>query len=327
MSHEALLSGRLITKRNIYYQNPELFKSQSAVDDMIDNLAFTLGVGREDLNIVGTAKGLISGPIDLMLRDGFIRKCDSAGDTGILLPSVKLIAKINFGPVRWVLVIEKEATFRTLAAAKYSSASRAGHGILLTAKGYPDLATRRFLCLLHSLRPDLSLFALVDFDPHGIAIMRTYKHGSQRLEHEQDAAVPRLQWLGLHSSDVITNLSVKDQTPCDSLRDRDGQQPASQASAERFVSDLEKPTRSARQAREEESGEAILPLTERDRKKAVQVMREIWKGSMNEEGADQVRELQRMLVLNVKAEIQAVDSFGDIATWLDGKLSECCGIN
>lgn len=39
--------------RNIYYQNPELFRSQSIVDDMVDNLACTLGVGREDLNIVG----------------------------------------------------------------------------------------------------------------------------------------------------------------------------------------------------------------------------------------------------------------------------------
>jgi meiotic recombination protein SPO11 len=38
--------------RNIYYQNPDLFKSQSAVDEMVDNLAFTLGVCREDLNIV-----------------------------------------------------------------------------------------------------------------------------------------------------------------------------------------------------------------------------------------------------------------------------------
>ncbi|KAL2172499.1 hypothetical protein VTG60DRAFT_5253 [Thermothelomyces hinnuleus] len=170
MSHEALLSGK-----NIYYQNPELFKSQSAVDDMVDNLAFTLGVGREDLNIVATAKGLISGPIDLILRDGSIHSCDSASDTGILLPSVNLITKINFGLIRWVLVIEKEATFRTLAAAK---------------------------------------------------------------------------------------------------------------------------------------------------KKAVQVMREIWnQGNMTEEGSDQVRELQRMLMLNVKAEIQAVDSYGDIANWLDGKLS------
>ncbi|KAL2191401.1 DNA topoisomerase IV, alpha subunit [Thermothelomyces heterothallicus CBS 203.75] len=324
MSHEALLSGKLITKRNIYYQNPELFKSQSAVDDMVDNLAFTLGVGREDLNIVATAKGLISGPIDLILRDGSIHSCDSASDTGILLPSVNLITKINFGLIRWVLVIEKEATFRTLAAAKYSSTSRAGQGILLTAKGYPDLATRRFLFLLHSVRPELSLFALVDFDPHGIAIMRTYKHGSQRLEHEQNAAVPCLQWLGLHSGDVITNLPAKYPSACDSIQNQDSQQPASQESAEYLISDSqrEKPVKRARHSKEQESRESILPLTERDRTKAVQVMREIWSpGNMTEEGAYQVRELQRMLMLNVKAEIQTVDSYGDIANWLDGKLS------
>lgn len=40
------------SSRNIYYQNPDLFKSQSVVDVMVDNLASTLGIGREDLNIV-----------------------------------------------------------------------------------------------------------------------------------------------------------------------------------------------------------------------------------------------------------------------------------
>jgi meiotic recombination protein SPO11 len=38
--------------RNIYYQNPGLFKSQSVVDGMVDSLALSLGVGRGDLNIV-----------------------------------------------------------------------------------------------------------------------------------------------------------------------------------------------------------------------------------------------------------------------------------
>jgi len=68
LSHEALLAGTLITKRfvwpsrfhdrkshacrNIYYQNTDLFKSQSLVDDLVDNIAFTLGIGREQLNIV-----------------------------------------------------------------------------------------------------------------------------------------------------------------------------------------------------------------------------------------------------------------------------------
>lgn len=89
-------SSWLTYVRNIYYQNPELFRSQSAVDDMVDNLAFTLGVGREDLNIVScpwgcsrsqlrlwqvaAAKGLISGPIDLKLKDGSVRSCDASVD-------------------------------------------------------------------------------------------------------------------------------------------------------------------------------------------------------------------------------------------------------
>jgi meiotic recombination protein SPO11 len=65
-----------------------------------------------------------------------------------------------------------------------------------------------------------------------------------------------------------------------------------------------------------------LPLTQSDRKKAVEVMTEISRADgMDDDGADQMRELQRMLMLNVKAEIQAVDNYGDIADWLDGKLN------
>jgi len=33
-----------------------------------------------------------------------------------------------------------------------------------------------------------------------------------------------------------------------------------------------------------------------------------------------MNELQRMLMLNIKAEMQAVDNYGNIADWLDAKL-------
>ncbi|KAK4250303.1 Spo11/DNA topoisomerase VI subunit A [Corynascus novoguineensis] len=328
MSHEALLTGNLITKRNIYYQNPDLFKSQNAVDDMVDNLAFTLRVGREDLNIVATAKGLVSGPVDLMLRDGSIHSCDSATDTGLLLPSVSLIEKINFRLVRWVLVIEKEATFRTLATSQYAKLSRAGHGLLLTAKGFPDLATRRFLSLLHTLRPELFLFALVDFDPYGVAIMRTYKYGSQRLDHEENATAPRLRWLGIQSDDIMSSVSADYQATCDSSQSEASQSdasqdPASQESLSHSVvgSQDERPFKRHRVTNRQEPSDSVLPLTERDRKKAVQMMREIsGVGNMDDEEAHQMRELQRMVMLNIKAEIQAVDKYGDTADWLDAKL-------
>ncbi len=68
--------------------------------------------------------------------------------------------------------------------------------------------------------------------------------------------------------------------------------------------------------------ESVFPLAPRDRKKAVDVMKEISSVENNgRNGADQMRELQRMLMLNIKAEIQAVDNYGDIADWLDKRLN------
>ncbi|KAK4235910.1 Spo11/DNA topoisomerase VI subunit A [Achaetomium macrosporum] len=317
LSHEALLSGNLITKRNIYYQDPDLFRSQSAVDDMVDNLAFTLGVGREDLNIVAAAKGLVSGPIDLILHDGSIHSCDIPGDTGMLLPSVSSIQKIDFRATRWLLVIEKEATFRTLAASGYYRNSQAGHGIIITAKGFPDLATRRFICILHSMRPDLAIFALVDYDPHGVAILRTYKYGSQRLDHEMNAATPQLRWLGILSDDILLNVD----TERHESQDYSQSQPSQEANLNVSDSQNERPIKRVRVTKAKAPSESILPLTRRDRKRAVEVMKEISvAGTIGVDGPDQVQELQRMLMLNIKAEIQAVDNHGDIADWLDEKL-------
>ncbi|KAH6850710.1 Spo11/DNA topoisomerase VI subunit A, partial [Chaetomium sp. MPI-CAGE-AT-0009] len=302
MSHEALLSGNLITKRNIYYQNPDLFRSQSAVDDMVDNLAFTLGVGREDLSIVAAAKGLISGPIDLVLRDGSIHSCDVAGGTGTLLPSVSSIQKINFRATRWVLVIEKEA------------------------KGFPDLTTRRFLSVLGTLRPELDLFVLVDFDPHGVAIMRTYRYGSRRFDHEDNATAPRLRWLGIVSDDIF-NEDAHGQGTSDISHNQTSQGTASPVSVgDSFdSSQSERPAKRARTSKALGRGpsESILPLTRHDRRKAAEVIKEVSSaGNMNDDAAEQIRELQRMLMLNIKAEIQAVDNYGDISDWLDEKLSK-----
>ena len=98
------------------------------------------------------------------------------------------------------------------------------------AKGFPDLATRRFLSLLHTVRPQLELFALVDFDPHGIAILRTYKHGSQRLGHEENATVPRLRWLGIRSNDILSNDSADIQEMHDTNQSLASQETASQNS-------------------------------------------------------------------------------------------------
>ncbi|EGZ75040.1 DNA topoisomerase IV, alpha subunit [Neurospora tetrasperma FGSC 2509] len=299
ISHEALLSGTLVTKRNIYYQNMELFRSQSVVDEMVDNLAFTLGVGRNDLNIVATAKGLVAGQVELIMRGGSKINCAESSDS---------------------------ATFRTLSASRYYTVSRAGSGILVTGKGYPDLATRKFLATIHSVRPRLLMFALVDFDPHGISVLRTYQYSSQRLDHEERTKVFGLRWLGIRSSDVLSNTVMTQDCSANSQGSQSSQDLSSQESIAYSVDAFEdeRPAKRPRSRRtKSHPSDYTAPLNERDREKAVSVLRDIC-GTTRLDATEREHklELQRMLMLNIKAEIQAVDDFGDITNWLDERLLE-----
>lgn len=50
------------------------------------------------------------------------------------------------------------------------------------------------------------IYCLVDYDPDGMAILSTYRHGSTALSHERaNLVVPQLQWLGLSSHDMLSH--------------------------------------------------------------------------------------------------------------------------
>ena len=208
-----------------------------------------------------------------------------------------------------------EATFRTLSTTKYWETSAAGQGLLVTVstaspnnlqptndqqgKGYPDLATRAFLHRVHSTRPTLPVYALVDYDPDGVNIFRCYKWGSAALEHEEDVKLPSLRWLGIKSGD---------------LHDIPGQ---GQAAAP-FD-----PGVHPQQAARPPVGpfNRLLQLTQRDRKLAVKLLGDF--ASETDHGRDAAEalgELQKMLMMNIKAEIQAMNDEGDIAGYLERKL-------
>ncbi|KAK1714542.1 Spo11/DNA topoisomerase VI subunit A [Colletotrichum acutatum] len=271
LSLSALTEGRLITKRNIYYQDTDLFKRQSIVDNLVDDLAFTLSLGREDLGIVAASKGLVSGPIILRSRTSEVDA--SSSEHGVLIPSARIVSEIDFGPAQWVL-----------------ETSAFGTGILVTGKGYPDLNTKQFVHLLHTAKPELPIFALMDFDCYGIAIMRCYSHGTRGHAHEQATTVPSMQWLGIKSDDLAFR---QDAIPTRGL-DVNGSQRRLGAS----------------------TFDSSSSLTLRDRTRSINMIKEI-----EEDGPDNDRdcrrELQVMLFLGIKAEIQAVDNTGDMSRWLD----------
>ncbi|CZR56625.1 related to MEIOTIC RECOMBINATION PROTEIN REC12 [Phialocephala subalpina] len=265
---------------DMYYREPELFMKQGVVDRYVDDIAYTFGVNREALNVVAAAKGLIVGSLSTTRKDGSRTEYGSEPEVehhspttntaanrtqGMLVPKADDVESIDIGTAQW-------ATFRTIAACEYWRHFRAGNGIIITAKGYPDIQTRQFLRLLSTSFPHIPIFALVDFDPDGIGIISTYKHGSKALAHETNLAVPSIQWLGIRSSDFLEDNTL---------------------------------------------GQGLLTLSKRDRNIAKKMLT---RHDTDERDEEWRRELQMMLMLNMKAEIQIVGNEEKLGEWLDGKL-------
>ncbi|KAJ5164967.1 Winged helix-turn-helix transcription repressor DNA-binding [Penicillium coprophilum] len=280
---EAIRTGQLISKRDMYYIDPEFFRVQSVVDRIVDDLAYTIGVNRTALNVEAAAKGLVTGDFRLTRGSQTLIDAHSTIEDS-LIPRIEDGDEIDVSRARWVLVIEKEAVFHRLARIGYHTRALAGEGIMVTGKGYPDFMTRTFLramsdSVTNQNRHPPRFYALTDGDPHGMAILSTYKYGSTAHLHQNARlSMPRLQWLGLRVTDIIAVPEVLGDT-------------------------------------------ALLSLTTRDRKKIMTMLRNspVWASDGPE--PEWRAELQRMLVLNLKAEIEILYGCqGGLEGWINRRM-------
>jgi len=137
------------------------------------------------------------------------------------------------------------------------------------------------------------MYAFVDLDPDGIAILSTYKYGSYRLAHEgvtstdtPATSLPDIRWLGVKSHHMS-------RTP---------------------VGEHDTESRAMPQL------QGLMKLTVRDRTKAARMLE--W-NLCAEDGPEQAwrQELQKMLMFNTKAEMQILDEMpGGLVEWLSGEL-------
>jgi len=213
LMHEALISDVPTTKRDLYYKDVSLFKSQAVVDRLIDDLAATFGLGRADLNVRASSKGLVCGSsLVIELVGGDIVEVNDA--EGTLIPVAEEIARFDVdAALYWVLIVEKEAVFQTLCRHKFTRhPSLPGHGLIITGKGYPDVATRQLVRTLSDNLPDcIPILALVDGDAYGIDILSVYKFGSISMGHEKEKlASRRIKWLGIRTSELASLGLTKD---------------------------------------------------------------------------------------------------------------------
>ncbi|KAI9509183.1 DNA topoisomerase IV alpha subunit [Russula earlei] len=208
LAHEAILDGLPATKRDIFYRDVPLFKKQRVVDKLVDDLAATIDTGRAYLNVRASPKGLICGSgLSIHTVSGNVIHITES--EGTLIPAAEDILSLEVpNSVNWVLIVEKEAVFQTLRQLCFTRHPfwRLGIGIMITGKGYPDLATRQLVKMLSENLPyTVPVVALVDGDAYGLDIVSVYKFGSLALRHEADKlAVPRVECIGIWTSELAS---------------------------------------------------------------------------------------------------------------------------
>lgn len=203
IAYRNLVRNDLLTKRSIFYHDPELFQSQGIVDDVVEDVACCLEVPRTSLNIIASQKGLVAGPLQWIMKTSDL---NNRGETQVVvdcsnkvetIPSIidSIIAQKTNAIA--ILVVEKESIFQRIIQ---SSIIR--EAIVITAKGVPDYATRLFVKLLEDSF-DLPIVGLFDADPYGAFIFFVYRFGSRSSAYDgMNMAISSMKWLGIRPSEL-----------------------------------------------------------------------------------------------------------------------------
>ncbi|KAI0081862.1 topoisomerase acting in meiosis [Panus rudis PR-1116 ss-1] len=200
-AHEALHEDVPITKRDIYYRDVGLFKTQSVVDK-------EMGLSRGELHVRASPKGLFCGSALVIYMHSGERVC-GADSESCLIPVAEDIERFDVDDkLSWVLVVEKEAVFQTLVHLHLTNhPALPGLGIMITGKGYPDIATRQLVSTLSRNLPSrVPILGFVDGDPYGLDILSVYRYGSSSMLHENDLlTATRIRWAGVIGNDLVSS--------------------------------------------------------------------------------------------------------------------------
>ncbi|KAF0705836.1 hypothetical protein AaE_014361 [Aphanomyces astaci] len=202
--HQLLLEDKSITQRELYYLHP-FFESQKEADESILDTGGFLGVPRECLNIVGGVKGCFTGRISIQENGQWV-DCAKDGPSG--RPITRDILRLHHDQIdsdaRFILVIEKDgimsaySIFNRLSEDLFFDAMPC---ILVTGKGFPDLATRCFVKKLSDFL-QVPVLGLCDCNSFGLSILLTYKFGSARMPLDSIHYAVDIEWLGLRPSQL-----------------------------------------------------------------------------------------------------------------------------
>ncbi|XP_055708914.1 meiotic recombination protein W68 [Phlebotomus papatasi] len=208
--YKNLMTNSGSSKREIFYRHTKMVKNSSFLHGAILDMCLLLDITPWDAGITATSKGLVCGPLRIIMDSNDVIDCNAIFEGTGLPHNFTAMSKFET-TAKFVLVVEKDTVFERLLRDDIFSRISTPF-ILVTGKGVPDTCTRIFLKKIWDYLA-LPIKVLVDADPYGIDIMLMYKHGSRKMCQQADyLAVPSIKWIGLHPSDLkikqITTLKL-----------------------------------------------------------------------------------------------------------------------
>lgn len=100
---------------------------------------------------------------------------------------------------RCILLIEKEGIYTRLSEDNFYETYPC---ILITGRGFPDLATRAFVNTLYQTL-QIPIFGICDCNPFGVSVLQTFEKGGSKMGLDATLYSVPVYWLGLRPSHVM----------------------------------------------------------------------------------------------------------------------------
>jgi len=214
-----------------------------------------------------------------------------------------------------ILVIEKEGIYTRLSEDRFydpissssSSSSSSSHYpcILVTGRGFPDLATRAFVHTLYT-HLNIPVIGICDCNPFGVSVLQTYEKGGEKMGYDATLYSVPVIWLGIRPSHIME------------LQERDYPSSKKKKKIKGMKEDNRNGTESSLLP-----GTVFQQMTELDYKrvnKLISIERE------REENRDfeKIKELELMMANGYKVELEALHWLGMdyLTNWLAIQLKE-----
>jgi meiotic recombination protein SPO11 len=217
--YELLRTNQSITCRALYYFFKDWFGQQCNCIGAINLACKILMMGRCSLGIIASSKGWFCGSFEISRKGTLLsgQKVDEhingtsmelqgksithewidRDENGITKDGIEI--KVFSKDAKVILVIEHEGVYQRLSEDRIFDQYPC---ILISGKGFPDLATR---ALVHSLHRELQIpvVGVADCDPFGISVICTYFDAGERMgiDGGRRYSVP-IKFVGLLPSQV-----------------------------------------------------------------------------------------------------------------------------